>query len=196
MRAPSFADQAVYNNQRVGYGKECIVDAGSVFGAYEELLQPRVWHALVHLITQRVPAYRGWPWVLICQSQTTSAAQLPGLLTIAYAILVGGLLVPIIGAMTWRRGTGIGAACSMLAGTVVTLGTMIYLEITAENPLDGVFANEPIYFGLLASAVVFIVGSLLSKPTPDDVWQAWKHRSKHGVQESDDQPPVAVESAH
>lgn len=117
-------------------------------------------------------------------------------LTIAYAILVGGLLVPIIGAMTWRRGTGIGAACSMLAGTVVTLGTMIYLEITAENPLDGVFANEPIYFGLLASAVVFIVGSLLSKPTPDDVWQAWKHRSKHGVQESDDQPPVAVESAH
>lgn len=105
-------------------------------------------------------------------------------LTIAYAILVGGLLVPIIGAMTWRRGTGIGAAWSMLAGTVVTLGTMIYLEITAENALDGIFANEPIYFGLLASMIVFIVASLLSKPTPEDVRQAWKHRSKHGVNES------------
>lgn len=117
-------------------------------------------------------------------------------LTIAYAILVGGLLVPIIGAMTWRRGTGIGAAWSMLAGSVATLGTMIYLEITAENPLDGVFANEPIYVGLLASAVVFIVGSLLSQPTPDDVWQAWKHRSRYGVQESDEQPDIAVGDAH
>lgn len=114
-------------------------------------------------------------------------------LTIAYAILVGGLLVPIIGAMTWPRGTGIGAAWSMLAGTVVTLGTMIYLEITAENALDGVFANEPIYFGLLASTIVFIVGSLLSKPTPEDVWQAWKHRSKHGIDESNEAPAV-VES--
>ncbi|MDN5819022.1 MAG: sodium:solute symporter, partial [Yaniella sp.] len=115
-------------------------------------------------------------------------------LTIAYAILVGGLLVPIIGAMTWRRGTGIGAAWSMLAGTVVTLGTMIYLEITAENALDGVFANEPIYFGLLASIIVFIVGSLLSKPTPEDVWQAWKHRSRHGIDESNEIPAV-VESS-
>ncbi len=112
-------------------------------------------------------------------------------LTIAYAILVGGLLVPIIGAMVWRRSTGIGAASSMLAGTVATLGTMIYLEITAENTLDGVFANEPIYFGLLASAVVFIVVSLLSKPTPDDVWRAWQHRSKHGVEDTQHQAAIA-----
>ena len=116
-------------------------------------------------------------------------------LTIAYAILVGGLLVPIIGAMTWRRSTGIGAAYSMIAGSVVTLGTMIYLEVTAEVPLDGVFANEPIYFGLLASAVVFIVASLVTQPTPDDVWQAWKHRSKYGIEE-DDHPDTVVEGAH
>lgn len=112
-------------------------------------------------------------------------------LTIAYAILVGGLLVPIIGAMTWRRSTGVGASCSMLAGTIVTLGTMIYLEATAENPLDGITANEPIYFGLLASAIVFIVASLLTKPTPDDVWHAWKHRSKYGLDESDEKSSVA-----
>lgn len=116
-------------------------------------------------------------------------------LTIAYAILVGGLLVPIIGAMTWRRSTGIGAAYSMLAGSVVTLGTMIYLEITAEVPLDGVFANEPIYFGLLASAIVFIGASLATKPTPGDVWQAWKHRSKYGVVEETDQSIVDMENS-
>lgn len=114
-------------------------------------------------------------------------------LTIAYAILVGGLLVPIIGAMVWRRSTGVGAAWSMLAGTVVTLGTMIYLEATAETPLEGIFANEPIYFGLLASALVFIVASLISKPTPDEVWQAWKTRSKHGITEVDSPQVMAGE---
>lgn len=116
-------------------------------------------------------------------------------LTIAYAILVGGLLVPIIGAMVWRRSTGIGAAWAMLAGTVATLGTMGYLEITAETPLDGVFANEPIYFGLLASAIVFIIGSVVSTPTPDDVWVAWKHRSKHGVVDQEDQPAAVTDTA-
>lgn len=114
-------------------------------------------------------------------------------LTIAYAILVGGLLVAIVGSMVWKRSTGIGAAWSMLAGTVVTLGTMIYLEIIAENPLDGVFANEPIYFGILASAIVFIIGSLISKPTPEDVWVAWKYRSKYGVTEIDEVPIATTE---
>src|SRR5699024_10783374 len=69
----------------------------------------------------------------------------------------------------------------------------IYLEITAENALDGVFANEPIYFGLLASAIVFIVVSLSSKPTPDDVWRAWQQRSKHGVDDTPQQADTAAE---
>ena len=29
---------------------------------------------------------------------------------------------------------------------------MIVLEINAEVPLDGIYANEPIYYGLIASA--------------------------------------------
>ena len=32
-------------------------------------------------------------------------------LTIAYDILVGGLLVAILGGLVWKRGTGIAAAC-------------------------------------------------------------------------------------
>ena len=45
-------------------------------------------------------------------------------LTIAYDILVGGLLVSILGGFLWKRATGTGALWSMAVGTVVTLGTM------------------------------------------------------------------------
>jgi SSS family solute:Na+ symporter len=97
-------------------------------------------------------------------------------LTIAYDILVGGLLVAILGGLVWKRGTGLAAAASMAAGSVVTLGTMIVLEINAKAPLDGVFANEPIYFGLISSAVVYVAVSLLTKPTDPQVMRNWVRR--------------------
>ncbi len=88
-------------------------------------------------------------------------------LTIAYDILVGGLLVAILGGFLWKRATGVGALCSMAAGTVVTLGTMV---------IFGVAANEPIYYGLVASLIAYVVGSLLSSRTPADVLQVWDDR--------------------
>lgn len=97
-------------------------------------------------------------------------------LTIAYDILVGGLLVAIIGGLVWKRGNGLGAAASMAAGTIVTLGTMITLEIQAENRFDGIYANEPIYYGLLASALTFVVVSLLTRPTAAGVITGWNAR--------------------
>jgi solute:Na+ symporter, SSS family len=97
-------------------------------------------------------------------------------LTIAYDILVGGLLVAILGGLIWRRGTGLGAAWSMAVGIIVTLTTMIVLEINATEQYGGVYANEPIYYGLIASAVVYVVVSLLSKPTDAAVRQAWDRR--------------------
>ena len=97
-------------------------------------------------------------------------------LTIAYDILVGGLLVSILGGLTWKRGTGFGAALSMAAGTLVTLGTMAFLEINAEQQYDGIYANEPIYFGLLASALAYLAGSLLTARTDSTVMRAWEER--------------------
>ena len=97
-------------------------------------------------------------------------------LTIAYDILVGGLLVAILGGLVWKRGTGVAAAASMAVGSVITLGTMIVLEINAEVPLDGVYANEPIYYGLLASALVYVAVSLLTKPTDPAVMKNWHER--------------------
>lgn len=88
-------------------------------------------------------------------------------LTIAYDILVGGLMVAILGGLVWKRGTGMGAALSMAAGSLVTLGCM---------PVFGVLANEPIYYGLVASLVVYVTASLATKPTAPEVMKAWQER--------------------
>lgn len=104
-------------------------------------------------------------------------------LTIAYDILVGGLLVAILGGLIWKRGTGLGAAASMVAGTIATLATMIFLEVTGEQPYDGVYANEPIYFGLIASAAVYVVISLLSPRTDEAVMASWEDRLAGRIQE-------------
>ncbi|MFW0121520.1 sodium:solute symporter [Rothia sp. CCM 9419] len=93
-------------------------------------------------------------------------------LTIAYDILVGGLLVAILGGLLWKRGTGTAAALSMAVGSIgVILGMVIY----------GVMANEPIYIGLVASFIVYIVASLLTKPTDPQVAQRWQERIRQGA---------------
>lgn len=97
-------------------------------------------------------------------------------LTIAYDILVGGLLVAILGGLVWRRGNGIGAGASMAVGTVVTLGVMAYLEVTLVEPFAGVYANEPIYYGLVASFVVYVAVSLATPSTDPEVMEAWDRR--------------------
>lgn len=105
-----------------------------------------------------------------------SVSDVVAALTIAYDILVGGLLVAILGGLLWKRGNGLGAALSMVVGTVVTLATMTILEIKAEVQFDGIYANEPIYYGLIASALVYIVASLATKPTPPAVREFWEDR--------------------
>jgi SSS family solute:Na+ symporter len=113
-------------------------------------------------------------------------------LTIAYDILVGGLLVAILGGLVWKRGTGLAAAASMAVGSVVTLGTMIVLELNAKAPLDGVFANEPIYFGLIASAVVYVAVSLLTMPTDPQVMRNWRRRV---AGQENEEVPVALQAS-
>ncbi|MGE0217496.1 sodium:solute symporter [Mycolicibacterium sp.] len=89
-------------------------------------------------------------------------------LTIAYDILVGGLLVAILGGFVWKRATGAGALWSMGVGTVVTLGTMFIV--------GDVLANEPIYYGLAASLIAYVVVSLATPRTAPQVLQVWDDR--------------------
>ncbi|MFI0716764.1 sodium:solute symporter [Streptomyces inhibens] len=88
-------------------------------------------------------------------------------LTLAYNVLVGGLLVPILGGLVWKRGTAAGALASVVVGGVTVIGLMITL---------GVLANEPIYYGLIASLVAYLAVSLATKPTDAAVLAAWRAR--------------------
>ncbi len=100
-------------------------------------------------------------------------------LTVAYDILVGGLLVAILGGFVWKRANGTGAAISMLVGTLVTVAGMVYQANKLGDTLSGILANEPIYYGLIASLVTFVVASLATPKTDDAVraeWDARVHR--------------------
>jgi solute:Na+ symporter, SSS family len=90
-----------------------------------------------------------------------------GALTVAYDLLSGALFVPIVGALFWRRATAAGALASMAAGSVVVVVFMI---------VDGLFANTPIIWGMLASLVVFVVVSLVTPRTSGERMRAWENR--------------------
>lgn len=75
-------------------------------------------------------------------------------LTCAYNLLVGGMLVPILGAIWWRRATTPGAIASMLLGCGTAIGFMIK---------DGLAANTPIYASLAVSVLSFVIVSLMGQ---------------------------------
>jgi solute:Na+ symporter, SSS family len=64
----------------------------------------------------------------------------------------------------------VGAVAAMAVGTVVTLATMVVVGV--------IYANEPIYFGLVSGPVVLAVGSLLTPPTAPDVLAEWDWRGR------------------
>ncbi|MEU9172313.1 sodium:solute symporter [Streptomyces sp. NPDC048420] len=88
-------------------------------------------------------------------------------LTVAYNLLVGGLLVPILGGLLWRRGTAQGALASVIVGGLAVIGLMAGY---------GILANEPVYYGLPASLVAFVAVSLATPATDTAVLDAWRER--------------------
>jgi solute:Na+ symporter, SSS family len=90
-----------------------------------------------------------------------------GALTVAYDLLSGALFVPIVGALFWRRATAAGALASMAAGSAVVVIFMV---------VDGLFANTPIIWGMLASLVAFVVVSLLTPRPSEQRMRAWERR--------------------
>ncbi|ALG11663.1 sodium:solute symporter [Kibdelosporangium phytohabitans] len=88
-------------------------------------------------------------------------------LTVAYNLLVGGLLVAIVGGMAWKRGNRQGALASMITGAV----TVVIVMCTA-----GLEANEVIYYGLGVSLVSYVLVSLLTPPTDAAVLDHWNSR--------------------
>ncbi|MGV9878210.1 sodium:solute symporter [Streptomyces sp. NPDC003006] len=105
-------------------------------------------------------------------------------LTVAYNLLVGGLLVPILGGLLWRRGTAPGALAAVTAGGLSVIGLMWGY---------GILANEPVYYGLSISLAVYVVVSLATRPTDAAVLAAWRERlAGQGAEEPEPDTPVAV----
>ncbi|MFK0017947.1 sodium:solute symporter [Streptomyces sp. NPDC090798] len=88
-------------------------------------------------------------------------------LTVAYNLLVGGLLVPILGGLLWKRGTVHGALASVVVGGLAVVGLMATY---------GILANEPVYYGLLSSLVAYVIVSLATPATDPAVLAAWRER--------------------
>ncbi|MFR9674828.1 sodium:solute symporter [Streptomyces sp. TR06-5] len=88
-------------------------------------------------------------------------------LTVAYNLLVGGLLVPILGGLVWKRGTAAGAFTAVGAGGITVVVTMI---------AKGMLATEPIYYGLIAALVAYVAVSLAGRPTDPERLEQWRER--------------------
>ncbi|MGV9315267.1 sodium:solute symporter [Streptomyces sp. NPDC003691] len=88
-------------------------------------------------------------------------------LTVAYNLLVGGLLVPILGGLLWKRGTVQGALAAVAVGGLAVIGLMASY---------GILATEPVYYGLLASLAAYVVVSLLTRPTDEAILAHWRER--------------------
>lgn len=77
-------------------------------------------------------------------------------LTLAYNLLVGGMLIPLIGAIFWKRATPAGAMTGMILGCLTAAAFMWK---------DGIDANTPIYYSLAVGLVSYVVVSLRSPRT-------------------------------
>ncbi|MGO1054377.1 sodium:solute symporter [Crossiella sp. CA198] len=88
-------------------------------------------------------------------------------LDVAYNLLVGGLLVPILGGLVWRRATRTGALAAMTLGGLTVVGCMAYFGLSAQ---------EPIYLGLLVGLISFVAVSLLTPPDDPARLAAWTRR--------------------
>lgn len=88
-------------------------------------------------------------------------------MAVAYNLLVGGLLVPILGGPVWKRGTVHGALASVVAGGLAVIVLMATY---------GILANEPVSYGLLASLAAYRAVSLATPATGAAVLAAWRER--------------------
>ncbi|WP_406402239.1 sodium:solute symporter [Streptomyces sp. NBC_00879] len=107
-------------------------------------------------------------------------------LTVAYNLLVGGLLVPILGGLLWKRGTVYGALASVIVGGIAVIGLMASY---------GILANEPIYYGLLLSLAAYVIVSLATRPTDAAILANWRERlAGRGAEDEAAAEPLAVPS--
>jgi len=85
--------------------------------------------------------------------------------------LIGTMQHSVLGTRWVYDGAGDPVYLQTLASVIVGGLTVVALMATA-----GILANEPIYYGLLASLAAYVVVSLLTRPTDEAVLAAWRER--------------------
>ncbi len=89
---------------------------------------------------------------ILLASQMTNVLNL---MLYSYAFMVSGLFVPVIGALFWSKSSPVGALFAMIFGGATTVALSV-LKIALPYNLD------PNVFGILVSAISFVIFSLIS----------------------------------
>lgn len=88
-------------------------------------------------------------------------------LDIAYAILSGCVFVPVLAGFFWKRANWQGALASMITSAIV---------ISITIAIQGASSTKPIIYGLITSALVLVVVSLLTQAQSDEKLQVWQDK--------------------
>ncbi|MER7877432.1 sodium:solute symporter family transporter [Streptomyces malaysiensis] len=94
---------------------------------------------------------------LVALAVSYAVDSVVGAVTVAADLLAAALLVPVVGAMFWRRSTAVAAIGGVLAGSTVCVAFMA---------ISGLYANEPVMYGMAAALTVFVTLSLATRPDP------------------------------
>lgn len=88
-------------------------------------------------------------------------------LDLAYDLLSGAIVVPVIAALFWKRATAQGAVLSMILSSIVVIVGLIR---------EGLSATNPIIYGVVTSLVSLVVISLLTPPPDSARMKEWEER--------------------
>lgn len=91
---------------------------------------------------------------LVALAISLAVHSVVGAVTVAADLLAATVFVPVVGALFWRRASAPAAVVSMLVSAVVCIACMFGF---------GLYANEPVMYGLLASLVSFVLVSLTGR---------------------------------
>ncbi|MFD0655116.1 hypothetical protein ACFQ2Y_48115 [Streptomyces malaysiensis subsp. malaysiensis] len=94
---------------------------------------------------------------LVALAVSYAVDSVVGAVTVAADLLAAALLVPVVGAMFWRRSTAVAAIGGVLAGSTVCVAFMA---------ISGLYANEPVMYGMAAALAVFVTLTLATRPDP------------------------------
>lgn len=88
-------------------------------------------------------------------------------LDVAYDLLSGAIVIPVMAAFFWKRATWQGTVSSMVISSIVIIVTLAREGLTATNP---------IIYGIFTSLVVLVAVSLLTPPTEPGKLKEWEDK--------------------